>query len=385
MEYLEAGIKVLQLIEDNGFQAYFVGGFVRDYLLKIKENDIDITTNALPHNLKNIFEVVNTGIKYNSVKVIFAGFEFEITTFRVDLNYFDNRHPIYEVAKTLSEDLKRRDFTINAMAMDKDLKLIDIFNGKNDLENKLIRTVFDARKRFLEDSLRILRACYFAAKLDFSIEKDTLSAMKATNYLVQNLSNDRIMWELEKIINTNNYLVGFKYIEESGVINYLPLYKKGISLLLKKQIKAIDWPLFLAICFYEVPDKLRDIQLKTHLRVLVEQSIELAKKVKKNTFNNVLLFDYGLKICENANVLNMLYLNAKNNQEEILDIDKLIPIHQIGDIKIKTNEIIDLLELKDYKKIGIIMGDLRVSILNSKLINDNAEIKAYILKQYKKI
>ena len=203
MSYLEVGLEVVSLIENSGYEAFFVGGFVRDYLLGKDANDIDIATNALPHQISTIFEVVNTGIKFNSVTIVYKGYYFETTTYRVDLDYNDNRHPTYKVADSLVEDLKRRDFTINAMAMNKDFKVVDIFDGQKDLENKIIRTVFDPMKRFTEDALRMLRAAYFAAKLDFVIEDETLLAMKKCSHLVQCLSNDRIMWELEKIINSN--------------------------------------------------------------------------------------------------------------------------------------------------------------------------------------
>ena len=158
MTYLEAGIEVIKLIELNGYEAYFVGGFVRDYLLGIDSNDIDIATNALPNQIANIFQVVNSGIKYNCVTVIYEGYSFETTTYRLETAYKDYRHPTYEVGKVLTDDLRRRDFTINAMAMNKNLEVIDIFGGLNDLKEGVIKTVNDPQKRFTEDALRMLRA-----------------------------------------------------------------------------------------------------------------------------------------------------------------------------------------------------------------------------------
>ena len=178
MTYLEAGLEVLNIIEMNGYEAFFVGGFVRDYILGVESNDIDITTNALPSQISKLFTVVNTGIKYNSVTIIYEGYSFETTTYRLEGDYKDYRHPVYEVGKSLLDDLKRRDFTINAMAMDKELNVIDLFGGQEDLKNKIIRTVSEPQRRFSEDALRILRATYFAAKLGFSIELNTLNAMK---------------------------------------------------------------------------------------------------------------------------------------------------------------------------------------------------------------
>ena len=187
MNYLETGIEVLKMIEMNGYEAYFVGGFVRDRLLGIDSNDIDIATSALPNQISNIFKVVNTGLKYNCVTIEYNGYLFETTTYRLEGNYVDYRHPTYEVGKVLTDDLRRRDFTINAMAMNKNMEIIDIFGGLQDLDNKVIKTVNEPQKRFTEDALRMLRAAYFAAKLGFSIEPETLFAMKKCSHMVQNL------------------------------------------------------------------------------------------------------------------------------------------------------------------------------------------------------
>ena len=152
MTYLEAGIEVIKLLETNGFEAYFVGGFVRDYLLGNECNDIDIATNALPQDIITMFDVIKTGIMYNCVTIVYDGYKFETTTYRKEISYQDNRHPVYEIANTLLDDLKRRDFTVNAMAMDKDLNVIDLFGGKADLENKILKTVHEPNRRFTEDA-----------------------------------------------------------------------------------------------------------------------------------------------------------------------------------------------------------------------------------------
>ena len=139
MTYLDTAIEIIKKIESEGYEAYIVGGFVRDYILNIPSNDIDITTSALPDQLKNIFKkVVPTGIKFEGVTIIENGYTFEVTTFRKDISYYDHRHPNIAYASTLAEDLSRRDFTINAMAIDKDFNIIDMYNGKRDLENKVL-------------------------------------------------------------------------------------------------------------------------------------------------------------------------------------------------------------------------------------------------------
>ena len=146
--------------------------------------------------------VNNDGISYYSLKVNEDNHIFEITTFRHELSYDDYRHPIVEIAKTLDDDLKRRDFTINALAMDKDDNIIDKFNGLNDLNNKIIRVIGDGNVRFKEDALRILRACYFKAKTGFEIEQKTMTSMINNAQFLTELSNESIKRELTKLFNS---------------------------------------------------------------------------------------------------------------------------------------------------------------------------------------
>ena len=177
MNKLEKGIKVLQILNSNSFEAYIVGGAVRDYLLNRISDDIDITTNATLEDIKKIFDNVEMkGSKYLGCRIIYLDEEFEVTMFRKDIEYIDHRHPITIIADTINEDLVRRDFTINAFAMNSKYEIIDLFNGKEDLKNCLIKTIGLASERFDEDALRVLRALYFSSKLDFNLDKDILDS-----------------------------------------------------------------------------------------------------------------------------------------------------------------------------------------------------------------
>ena len=163
---------IIKQLMDNGFEAYAVGGCVRDSILGREPNDWDITTSALPGQVKEVFEhTVDTGIQHGTVTVVLDKENFEVTTYRIDGEYEDNRHP-KEVIFTanLVEDLKRRDFTVNAMAYNDETGLVDVFGGISDLNEKIIRCVGNAEDRFSEDALRVLRAARFAAQLGFSIE-----------------------------------------------------------------------------------------------------------------------------------------------------------------------------------------------------------------------
>lgn len=203
-ELSKAAEKAIFMLEKAGFKAYAVGGCVRDFLLGKKPTDFDITTSALPEETKAVFKnehVIETGIKHGTVTVLMAGEPLEITAFRIDKNYSDNRHPKEVLfTRSLSEDLSRRDFTINALAFSQKTGITDLFGGVSDLEHGIIRTVGNPDKRFGEDALRIMRALRFAAVLGFEIEEKTALSIKKNCALLKNISAERVFSELSKLL-----------------------------------------------------------------------------------------------------------------------------------------------------------------------------------------
>lgn len=209
MFFLPKEVKyVLDKLSKAGFEGYIVGGCVRDFLLGGTPTDYDITTSATPKDVTEIFsndKVIPTGIKHGTVTVVKDGMPLEITTFRIDADYADNRHPDSVIfTKDLKGDLERRDFTVNAMAYNDKTGLVDIFDGQKDLENRIIRCVGDAHKRFNEDALRIMRAIRFSSVLGFEIEKSTKDSIIKNKELLNNVSAERITVELKKLICGKN-------------------------------------------------------------------------------------------------------------------------------------------------------------------------------------
>ncbi len=193
---------IIETITKAGFEAYVVGGCVRDSILDRKPEDWDITTSAKPYQVKALFpRTIDTGIQHGTVTVMLDKEGFEVTTYRIDGKYEDSRHP-KEVTFTpnLTEDLKRRDFTINAMAYNEQTGLIDIFGGMQDIEKKVIRCVGDAKERFTEDALRIMRAIRFSAQLGYTIEEKTAEAIRELAPNLRNISAERIQVELVKLL-----------------------------------------------------------------------------------------------------------------------------------------------------------------------------------------
>lgn len=213
--------EIIEKLHNHGYCAYAVGGCVRDALLGKEPFDFDITTDAHPNEIKELFpHTIDTGIAHGTVTVMINSCPIEVTTFRTDGEYIDNRKPqSVKLVKDVKEDLSRRDFTVNALCYNDREGIIDLFFGIDDLNNKVIRAVGDAEKRFCEDALRILRGVRFSAQLGFSIEEKTKNAMKACAHLVKNLSVERIKAELDKILMSSPEHIRLLY--DLGILEHI--------------------------------------------------------------------------------------------------------------------------------------------------------------------
>lgn len=235
MIYLPNEVKIaLDNLNKNGFEAYIVGGCVRDSLLGDSPKDYDITTSAEPEEVMKIFRsfrVIETGIKHGTVTVLIHGVPLEITTFRIDSDYADHRHPEnVTFTKSLKEDTARRDFTMNAIAYNEKSGISDFYGGSEDIKKRIIRCVGDPDKRFNEDALRIMRAIRFSSVLGFDIEENTKQAIFRNKELLKNISSERIAGELVKLLcgeNVKNVLI--EYIDVLGVVIPELLPMKGFD------------------------------------------------------------------------------------------------------------------------------------------------------------
>ena len=212
-----------RVFEDAGFKAYLVGGAVRDIFLGKEASDWDVATNATPQDVIKLFKfVVPTGIEHGTVTVHFKKHEIEVTTFRTESGYSDGRHPdSVNYAATIEEDLSRRDFTMNAIAVNlKDGRIVDPYCGKTDIKRKLIRTVGVARERFLEDGLRPIRAVRFSSQLGFNIEKNTFDAISTEEVLnkIKSISLERFRDELLKLLKSPKPSLGIRQMEDTGIL-----------------------------------------------------------------------------------------------------------------------------------------------------------------------
>lgn len=233
---------IIERLQKNGFEAYLVGGCVRDMLMDITPHDYDITTSASPEIILSLFEkTVPTGIKHGTVTVINSGFAAEVTTYRTDGEYSDHRRPErVTFVKSLKEDLARRDFTVNAIAYNENEGIKDFFGGREDIKNKILRAVGEPKKRFCEDALRILRLFRFASVLEFTPEEATLKNALKCAPLLESISAERISSELRKAVNGKNPealkpltdINGLKFIgiKNPDYSKIVPLQSAGLAL-----------------------------------------------------------------------------------------------------------------------------------------------------------
>lgn len=244
--------QIIHTLNSNGYEAFAVGGCVRDTLLGRKPGDWDITTSARPQQVKALFRrTIDTGIQHGTVTILMGGTGYEVTTYRIDGEYEDGRHPKQvEFTSNLLEDLRRRDFTINAMAYSHETGIVDAFDGMADLKARRIRCVGNAMERFTEDALRILRAIRFSAQLDFSIEAETFQAISVIAPNLSKVSKERIQMELTKLL-TSEHPQKIREVYETGISTYVSLafasldWKNArVSAELPKE-KYVRWAAFL--------------------------------------------------------------------------------------------------------------------------------------------
>ena len=347
--------KILETLENEGYQAYLVGGYVRDYLLGVTSFDVDIATDALPKDIHRIFN--SSKNNYGSVNIKIDKLNVDITTFRKDLNYVNRRPSKVVYINNLKDDLERRDFTINAICMNKDGKIIDILHGCKDLDRRTIKMIGDIDVKLKEDPLRIMRAIRFACILDFKIEDELYEKIKEYSYLVGDLSKERIKNELDKILISKNYKYGLELMKDTRIsevlgINYDDINYVDDLLGMWAQVKVLNIPF---------------------TNVEKGNIIKITEVLDFGKIDNEILYKYGLYISRVAGKI----LNIKTTK--ISKMYNKLPIKSREDIDITSKEISSIVG------VGEVIGDtykiIEKEILNYRLKNKKSEILKYLEKR----
>jgi len=359
----EIALEVLKLIEQRDFECYIVGGFVRDHYLGIESKDVDICTNAKSKDLLDIFP--NSKVPkelYGAVTLFYKEIRFEITTFRKEIKY-ENRKPVeLEYTNSFIEDIKRRDFTINSLCINSKGEIIDILEGKKDIDNKNIKCINNVDKSLQEDPLRMLRAIRFSSQLDFNLDRELIRGIKKNRKYLEKISYNRRMVELNKIFANKNVKKGIDLIKKLSINKQLMLYD------LNKLIYVND-----IIGYWVQLDKENVYEYTTQEK----NNIKLIREIiKQKRITNKELYKYGLYICLVAAQI------LKIDKEKIVEINKDIPIRSKKDIDISSQEICDTLKKQPGPWMKQLYDDLIINLLDNKVQNNKDILKDYIKNKY---
>ena len=370
-----SAINVLEKFNEAGYEAYFVGGCVRDYLLNDEFSDIDITTNALPDEVKQIFKKsIDTGIQHGTVTILVNGDSFEVTTFRTEDDYIDHRTPEkVEFVSDLKEDLDRRDFTINAMALDSKGKLYDYHCGEEDLRNKVIKTVNNPNERFFEDALRMLRAFRFSSKLGFEIEENTLKAIKNNAELIKFVSIERIVNEFRKLLTGRGNKRSLELLLDSKLNNYIPFLDE-ISKIIDFSNYTFCQSLYILSNINDISfEKLKELKLSNK----EIKQVKIYEKINKDFISNIpleiILYNYDIE--------DVAFIASYFKYCDKEDIEKIkLPIESFNDIAITSMEIISIIDKPAGPWIKEIIKKLEEDIILYKIDNTRKDILDFLIK-----
>lgn len=352
--------EILEMITNKGFKAYVVGGYVRDYLRKIKTNDIDICTNARVKDLMEIFKDYKvTPLEYGNILLETKDYLYEITTFRKDIDYINNRKPIIEYVDTLEEDITRRDFTVNSICMDKDGKIIDLLNGKKDLNKKIIRTIGDPYFKIKQDSLRILRAIRFASIYDFRLDDNLVSSIIKYRDRLKYISFDRIKNELNIIFRHNKASNAFELIDDLKLNKVLKISHKNM---------IIDCDNYIGVWAQILYSDDYNFSKKEMNEISIIKSI-----IEKGYIDDYMLYKYDFNIIRASSLVLNLDIDYKTRYNNL-------PIHNRKDIDIDSYDIMKLTSKENIDKIYV---DLEKQILYNKLKNEKSILIEYIMNNYR--
>lgn len=384
-QQLQAAVPVLERINQAGFEVYFVGGCVRDTLLQRPLHDVDLATSAYPQEIKQIFpQTIDTGIEHGTVTVIYQKKAYEITTFRTESGYQDYRRPDkVEFVRSLKEDLKRRDFTINALAMNAQGEIIDLFAGMADLQQRQIRAVGVAADRFHEDALRMLRAVRFQAQLNFTIEKQTLAGIKTNAALLSHIATERIREEFIKLMEGCNRQAGLTSLYQTQLYRFCP----GLA--------TYDFPKILQFAAGQITDEATVWSFLAYLGKLKRAQVRPFLRQWKVANNNIKLAQAAIELLNNYQESNwQLYIAGQaataiaaqvlrltcqqELAEQLIEQYQDLPLKSPQQLAINGQQIMQVLNLSPGPQIGQYLKQIQQAIVAGQLVNDYPTIVNYL-------
>lgn len=376
-------------LHQNGHEAYIVGGAVRDFYLNKDVHDIDIATSATPAEVQAIFpSTIPVGIEHGTIIVRYEKESFEVTTFRTESNYEDFRHPSQvQFVRSLTEDLKRRDFTMNAMALTSDGHCIDPYDGENDIRLKRLRAVGNANKRFAEDPLRMMRAFRFVSQLNFEVEQGTLNAIVQNAALIKNISMERIYTEFNKLLMGNAVEKSLRLMIETQFIFHLPYFNLDdglFHLVLDYPLEGLRtleerWCLFLwKLNLIEKTPFYKQWCFSKKTREKVIEIYQISQVMMEKSWTPMTVYKYGIENCCGADRLLSLIKNKEPDELSLYYLYEKLPIKKRSDLNITGTHLTQWIDKKPGPWINNLFDEIELAIVNGELVNNQEAIRRWV-------
>lgn len=377
----QAAYAVIEQLEQAGFEAVIVGGAVRDALLQRPAHDVDVATNAMPEEVKAVFQrTVDIGIQHGTVLVIVPAGSVEVTTYRTDGKYTDHRRPeqVYFV-RSLKEDLQRRDFTMNAIAIRRDGSFVDFYGGVQDIERQIIRAVGEPQQRFAEDALRMLRAIRFSAQLGFTITADTLAAIQYQAADIAFIAKERIKAELDKLWVGQAVYSAIVKLADSGLAAYLTGHFHAEDWRsFKTEDRLVGWAYFALLQGASWQEILRDYRLSNKEMAFVK-AVVTAFEALKSGWTNQHYFMYTEQELEAACFLAQLrQLNVPYPQQRIHELQAQLPLRHKQELVVNGADLLKWSGRMGGPWVKATLEAILQAILQHELPNDRQQIKKWL-------
>ena len=372
-KYFMRGLELISALKSKMYEAYIVGGAVRDYLLNIDFKDIDIATNATPEEVLDIFKDLDIDDRYaslGSVVIRENGFYYEITTFRNE-EYVKYKIKDVHYSKKLVEDIIRRDYTINALALTPNLTIIDLVEGQKDLEKGIVRVIGSGKRRFQDDPSRILRGLRLVSKYNFSVETNTEKAMRKCRNCLKEISETKLTYELENIINEKYGLKALKIIDDNNLFRSMPKYAYWISLIIKyyKKLSFIEKYTLLYLITGELP---KNIEANRANAQEVRKLYDVAQNLFVNKVDSMMIFNEGQDMLLAADRVCKAYNSRYHRQKgRIKKLNRKMKIRSISDLKFTARELTLMMREDQLPMTNQIMNELIYNVVEGKLVNRN--------------
>ncbi|WP_088039061.1 CCA tRNA nucleotidyltransferase [Bacillus mycoides] len=391
MERFKKASSIIEMLKQHGHEAYFVGGSVRDLIIDRPIGDIDIATSALPEEVMAIFpRHVPVGLEHGTVIVVENGEPYEVTTFRTESEYEDFRRPSsVQFVRSLEEDLKRRDFTMNAIAMTEEGEMVDLFAGKEAIRLKEITTVGDAADRFQEDALRMMRGIRFVSTLGFSLEIKTKQAIETYGHLLEHIAIERITVEFEKLLTGTYCVNGLQELVETKLFSHLPYLQMSEERLLKATQYKWDsfetdveaWAFFLYCIGEEHPSvflrqwKFSNKKIKDIVAILLA-----IRSRKEKEWDTILLYKTGIRIAEMAERVYEAIIESYNSAsvKQVQSLFHALPIKNRQEMNVTGNDLLSWTDKKPGPWVAEMLQNIEEAIVQGDLVNKKEDIREWL-------